>query len=149
MDKFNFKILMVIISIIELAVSGTIYIFADNPVIFVIENLLIACCLSGTFTTITPLFNKIFRNLGTEMYGLTGFAIGVASFMGPVLTKLLIKEDSDYLIIYGVGGGICLIKFIALLFFNENEEFVFKKNQIILSGPEELEGELVTNRSSE
>ena len=149
MDKFNFKILMVIISIIELAVSGTIYIFADNPVIFVIENLLIACCLSGTFTTITPLFNKIFRNLGTEMYGLTGFAIGVASFMGPVLTKLLIKEDSDYLIIYGVGGGICLINFIALLFVNENEEFVFKKNQIILSGPEELEGELVTNRSSE
>ena len=98
MDKFNFKILMVIISIIELTVCGTIYFFADNKYIFVIENLLVACCLSGTFTTITPLFNKIFKNeLGAEMYGLTGFFIGLASFAGPILTKLLIKEDSDYL----------------------------------------------------
>ena len=41
---------MVIISIIEFSVCGTIYFFADNPVIFVIETLLVACCLSGTFT---------------------------------------------------------------------------------------------------
>ena len=91
MDKFNFKILMVIISIIEITICFTIYFFADNPVIFVIENLLVATCLSGTFTTITPLFNKVFKEVGAEMYGLTGFFIGLASFLGPVLTKILIK----------------------------------------------------------
>ena len=141
MDKFNFKILMVIISIIELTVCGTIYFFADNKYIFVIENLLVACCLSGTFTTITPLFNKIFKNeLGAEMYGLTGFFIGLASFAGPILTKLLIKEDSDYLIIYSIGGVFCLIKFITLLFFDENKEFQFRQRFSSLSNQEQLVG---------
>ena len=148
MDKFNFKILMVIISIIEFIICGTIYIFADNPYIFVIENLLVACCLSGTFTTITPLFNKVFGDLGAEMYGLTGFFIGLASFAGPILTKLLIHDDSDYLIIYSIGGGFCVIKFIALLFFDENKVFVFRAKRITLSPPEDIGG-ITTNRTTE
>ena len=140
MDKLNFKILMIIISIIEFIICGPIYFFADQPVIFVIENLLVACCLSGTFTTITPLFNKVFKNLGAEMYGLTGFFIGLASFMGPILTKIFIKEDSDYLIIYSIGGAFCVIKFIALLFFDENKEYVFRPKRITLSPPEDIGG---------
>lgn len=148
MDKFNFKILMIIISIIEFIICGTIYIFAENPVIFVIENLFVACCLSGTFTTITPLFNKVFKGLGAEMYGLTGFFVGLASFMGPILTKLLIKKDSDYLIIYSIGGGFCLIKFIALLFFDENKEFVFKPKRITLSSPDDY-GQITSQRPTE
>ncbi len=145
MDKFNFKVLMIIISIIEFIVCATIYIFSENPAIFVIENLLVACCLSGTFTTITPLFNKIFNELGAEMYGLTGFFIGLASFAGPVLTKLMIHEDSDYLIVYSIGGALCLVKFIALLFFDENKQFVFKSKRITLSPPEDIGG-ITTNR---
>lgn len=147
MDKFNFKILMIIISLIEFVICGTIYIFADKPVIFVIENLLVACCLSGTFTTITPLFNKVFKDLGAEMYGLTGFFIGLASFMGPVLTKLLMKKDSDYLVIYLIGGGFCFIKFIALLFFDESKEFVFKPKRITISPPEDI-GDIAKSSSS-
>ena len=112
MDKFNFKILMIIISIIEMSISVSIYFSAEYPVPFVILNLLVATCLSGTFTTITPLFNKVFNKLGAEMYGLTGFFIGLASFLGPVLTKSLINKDSDYLIIYLIGGGICLINLL-------------------------------------
>ena len=145
MDKFNFKVLMIIISIIEFIVCATIYIFSENPAIFVIENLLVACCLSGTFTTITPLFNKIFNELGAEMYGLTGFFIGLASFAGPVLTKLMIHEDSDYLIVYSIGGALCLVKFIALIFFDENKQFVFKSKRITLSPPEDIGG-ITTNR---
>ena len=147
MDKFNFKILMIIISIIEFIVCGTIYFFAGNAFIFVIENLLVACCLSGTFTTITPLFNKVFGDdLGAEMYGLTGFFIGLASFAGPILTKLLIKDDSDYLIIYFIGGGFCVVKFIALLFFDERKQFIFRKKRITLSNPEGELGGLTTAR---
>ena len=145
MDKFNFKILMIIISIIEFIICGTIYIFATIPALFVIENLLVACCLSGTFTTITPLFNKIFMNLGAEMYGLTGFFIGLASFAGPILTKLLIHKDSDYIIIYSIGGAFCLIKFIALLFFDENKVFKFRTKRITLNPPQDFGG-LTTNR---
>lgn len=147
MDKFNFKILMVIISIIEITVSVTIYFFADNPFIFVIENLLVAICLSGTFTTITPLFKKIFNEIGSEMYGLTGMFIGIASFLGPVLTKLIIKEDSHYLIVYLVGAGICLVKFIFLFFFDENTPYEFKIKRIILTSPEDL-GRITSGRTT-
>lgn len=131
MDKFNFKIIMIIISIIEITICFTFYFSAGSPAIFVIENLLVATCLSGTFTTITPLFNKVFKDIGAEMYGLTGFFIGLASFLGPILTKLLIKEDSDYIIIYFIGAGICLGKFIALFFFDENSEYVFKSLEVL------------------
>jgi len=74
------------------------------------------------------------------MYGLTGFFIGLASFAGPILTKLLIKEDSDYLIIYSIGGVFCLIKFITLLFFDENKEFQFRQRFSSLSNQEQLVG---------
>jgi len=146
MDKFNFKILMIIISIIEMTICCSIYFVAHIPALFVVENLLVATCLSGTFTTITPLFNKVFKNLGAEMYGLTGFFIGLASFLGPILTKLLIKEDSDYIIIYFIGAGICLGKFIALFFFDENSEYVFKSLEVLeTEGPVDIGG-ITSNR---
>lgn len=127
MDKFGFKILNIIISCIEITVSWTIYFSAQSDALFIIENLLVACCLSGTFTTITPLFNKVFgKELATEIFGLTGFFIGVASFVGPLLTKIMINEDEDYLMVYMIGGGICLMKFMALLCFKEDEPYHFK-----------------------
>ena len=140
MDKFNFKIIMIIISIIEITICFTFYFSAVSPAIFVIENLLVATCLSGTFTTITPLFKKVFNKLGAEMYGLTGFFTGLASFLFFFLTKSLINKDSDYLIIYLIGGGICLIKFIALFFFDENSEYIFKKDRMSLAPPDDLGG---------
>ena len=94
---------MFIISILELILSSTIYFAAGNPFIFVMENLLVAACLSGTFTIITPLFIKVFgKELATEIFGLTGFSIGVASLLGPLLTKIIIKDDEDYLIYYHI-----------------------------------------------
>ena len=127
MDIFGFKCLMIIITIIELGLSFSIYHLASYKSIFVIENLLAAFCLSGTFTTITPLFNKVFGNeLATEIYGLTGFFIGLASLAGPILTKIIINKKEDYLMVYSIGGGICLMKFMALLCFKENEAYHFK-----------------------
>ena len=149
MDKFNFKILMFIISIIEFGVCGTIYISASNPYFFVIENVLVACCLSGTFTTITPLFNKVFGDKnGAEMFGLTGFSIGLASFAGPVLTKLYIKDESDYFELYLIGGGVCVVKFIALILFDEKKPFVYKYDRITKSKPEDM-GDLTSSQTSE
>ena len=138
MDKFGFKILMIIISILEMGIAGSIYFLVKYPLIYVIENSLIACCLSGTFTTITPLFNKIFgKDFGAEMYGLTGLSIGIASFCGPILVKAVIpekvSEDDDtkyYLYLYIVGGAICFIKFIILLFFKEDEEYIFSYKRV-------------------
>ena len=139
MDKFGFKCLMIIITIIELGLSFSIYHLARYPIIFIIENLLVAFCLSGTFTTITPLFNKVFGSeLATEIYGLTGFFIGVASFIGPLLTNLIVKDQKDYLIVYSIGGGICLMKFFAIICFKENEVYHFKNKNKEINKSEDI-----------
>ena len=55
---------------------------------------------------IIPMFNKIFgfKN-GAKLFGLTGLNIGFASFLGPLLTNLMITDNSSITIynkIYGV-----------------------------------------------
>ena len=130
MDKLGFKFLMIIISILELIVSLTIFYVANtlkNELIYIIENLIIALCLSGTFTMITPTFSNIFGSKGAEIYGITGFMIGVASFLGPVLTKILIGNNGvkDYEIVYFSGGVFVIINLIFLIIFKE-EPFVFQ-----------------------
>ena len=157
MDKFGFKGLMFIITFIEIGISGSFYFLVNYHIIFLIENLLIACCLSGTFTTITPLFNKIFgKEYGAEMYGLTGFSIGLASFCGPLLIKAIIPEQESeegaedetnkehYLYLYIIGGALCFIKFIILIFFKEDEEYIFKYKKIKVELPDDLEAQCIT-----
>ena len=149
MDKFGFKILMFIISIIEMGIAGSIYFLVKYPIIYLIENLLIACCLSGTFTTITPLFNKVFgKEFGAEMFGLTGLSVGIASFCGPLLIKAVIpksKEENEnendpsirnYLYLYIIGGAVCFIKFIVLIFFKEDEEYIFSYKRVVVDIPD-------------
>ena len=130
MDKFGFKILTFIICSFELGVSATIYYFADNPYVFVIENMLIALSLSGS-TMLIPLFHKIFgKDFGAELYGLTGIFIGLASLIGPFLIKLIVKDVEDYLTVYYIGVGLSLIKTIALICFKENKPYIFENGQI-------------------
>lgn len=141
MDKFGFKILMFIISFIEIGVSCTFYFFADNPYIFVIENMLIACCLSG-ITLLIPLFPKVFgKELGAQLYGITGIFIALSSLVGPLLIKLIVKNDEDYLTVYLIGASLGIIKTIGLICFKENKPYEFeykninKVNQEIIENP--------------
>lgn len=123
LDKLSYRLLMLIILLLELTVSISVYFSAEKTVLYLIENFVIALCLSGTFTMITPTFNKVFGNKnGAKIYGLTGILIGIASFLGPILTKLLIKKEKDYLEVYLIGAGSVFINIVTLFFF-KNEPF--------------------------
>ena len=151
MDIFGFKCLMVIISFMELTVSLTIFYVASkmqNIIIYIIENLIIALCLSGTFTMITPTFSKIFGNKGAEIYGITGMSIGFASFLGPILTKILIVHPGvkDYEIVYFSGGTFVILNLITLFIFKE-QPFVFK-NKNVDEGLFDRLGYSISNKSN-
>ena len=124
MDLLGFKTLNVIISLIEVGVCATLYHFSDNPLIYIIENTLIGLCLGGTLTTITPMFSLTFGpDLGTEIYGMTSFFIGLACMAGPALAKFMNKDGKNYFLLYSIAGGVCLFKFIALLCFSPNASY--------------------------
>lgn len=131
-DIWGFKILMYIITIVEVIVSATLYFSVRNALIYVISILLIAMCLGCHFSILSPCFNKIFGlEIGPEIYGLTGNFIGISSMIGPLMTKHIIDEKSDYLYAFLAGGTLCLMKIFVLLVFDENEKYVYEKKNVI------------------
>ena len=124
MDKFGFKILMFVITLIEITIAATLYISISITPLFIGSVLLISACIGGHFAILSPVFNKIFGlERGPEMYGITGNFIGVASICGPILTNFILHQKEDFLGVFLVGGGLCVIKLIVLIFFNENDKY--------------------------
>ena len=128
MDKFGFKVLMFIITAIEIIISATLYFSVQIEALYIISVLLISACLGGHFAILSPVFNKVFGlEKGPEMYGLTGNFIGIASVSGPLMSNFVLKEKKDFLIVFLVGGALCVVKFVVLIFFNENIKFKYKE----------------------
>ena len=126
MDNFGFKPLMSIIAGIELFLAGTLYFFVKIPILFVICILLIATCIGGHFSILAPLFNKVYGvEIGPQCYGICGFCIGVSNLIGPLLCMFILKEKTDFLIAYLIGGSLVLIKIFSLFMFDENDKFNF------------------------
>ena len=131
MDKFGFKKLMFIITIIEITVGSSFYFIVKFEIIYIIELLLVALCIGGTFTILTPIFVKIFGLfVGPELYGLTGISIGISNLLGPVLMKIISGNDYSFLIIFLIGTGFCIIKLIVVIFFDENQKMYDDINDI-------------------
>jgi len=124
MDKFGFKKLMFIITIIEIIVGSSLYFIIEFGILFIIELILVSLCIGGTFTILTPIFIQIFGlYVGPELYGLTGISIGISNISGPLLMRLFSSgENSSFLIMFLIGTGFCVIKLIVLIFFDENNK---------------------------
>ena len=148
MDKFSFKPLMLIIMILESSIAFSVYFSKINEYLYIFENLMCAICLSGFFVTITPTFNKVFGfDNGAKLYGLTGIAIGVASFLGPIVTKIYIgdKNEKDlYRNVYFLGGFIVVLSLISLFMFEE-KSFEYDTNVKI----EEIKNENIVTVTDE
>ena len=126
MDKFGFKTLMFIITSIEILIASTLYFSVFNPILYIISILLISACIGGHFSILSPVFNKIFGlEKGPEMYGLTGNFIGIASISGPIMTNFLLEDKPDFLIVFLVGGALCVVKLVVLIFFKEDDKFAY------------------------
>ena len=126
MDLFGFKVLMFIITSIEIIIASTLYFSVFSPILYIISILLISACIGGHFSILSPVFNKIFGlEKGPEMYGLTGNFIGIASISGPIMTNFLLKEKEDFLVVFLVGGALCVVKLVVLIFFKEEDKFEY------------------------
>lgn len=133
MDKYGFKTLMFIITGIEIAISITLYFSVKVTILYIISILLISACIGGHFSILSPVFNKIFgMERGPEMYGLTGNFIGVASICGPLMTNFLLNDSGDFLVVFLVGGALCVIKLVVLFIFDENDPYTLNKTNNLI-----------------
>lgn len=124
MDKYGFKPLMIAITSIEVIISALLYFLTFSSFIYSLCVLLIALCIGGNFTIISPCFNKIFGiELGPKVYGISGNFIGISSICGPLMTKFIIKEVNDYLIVFWISCFIAAVKLGVLYKFDENDKF--------------------------
>lgn len=127
MDKFGFKLINIIISCIEIGVSGSFYFSANNIVIFIIEVFLVSCCLSAIFTTIAPLYDKVFgKEIALEIYGLSIIFFSISDIPTVLISEYMLKGKKSFLNAYLIGGVISLMKLITFIFFKENN---FKSNK--------------------
>ena len=149
MDKFGFKTLMFIITIIEIAIAGSLYFSAAYPILYIISILLISACIGGHFSILSPVFNKIFGlEKGPEMYGLTGNFIGVASISGPIMTNFVLNENKDFLIVFLVGGALCVVKLVVLIFFKEDDQFKYSLIETLMKEDKNERHESLTDEEN-
>lgn len=133
MDIFGFKILMFFITGIEIIIASTFYFCAKYAPLYIISVLLVSACIGGHFAILSPVFNKIFGlERGPEMYGVTGNFIGIASICGPIFTNFILNETPDFLVVFLVGGGLCILKLIILIFFDENDAYNYENVDSLL-----------------
>ena len=110
MDKFGFKPLMTIIAFIEISLAASFYFIVKIGELYFVCVLLIALCLGGHFSMLAPLFNKVYGvAIGPQIYGICGIFIGLANLTGPLLSAFFLKEKTDFLVAFLIGGGIVII----------------------------------------
>ena len=120
MNKFGFRILMLVITTIEIIVGTLLFFEVNSAPIFVIFVSLIGACIGGNFVIIALTFNKIFGlKIGLELYGISSISIGIANISGPILTTFIVEENKDYFVAFIIGASLSICKLIFLLFFKE------------------------------
>lgn len=153
MDKLGFRILMFIITGIEIIISITLYFSVNYSFLYIISVLFVSACIGGHFSILSPEFNKIFGfERGPEMYGLTGNFIGIASLCGPLMANFLLNEIEDFLKVFIIGGILCCDKFVCLLCFDENEPFKLnKKNKLnnLIDDEEKHNNDIDNNKNTD
>ena len=121
-DALGFKIPYSIVTALQIIVSATFYSSAKYIWSYYITNILENVVFSGHGTIAPPIVSKIFGMKNTvTLIGITGYYIGTAGFVGAVIGKLIIKKDSDFLIVYLIGCGFAVMGFIICLFTKEDK----------------------------
>ena len=121
-DALGFKIPYSIVTALQIITSATFYSSAKYIWSYYITNILENVVFSGHGTLAPPIVSKIFGMKNTvTLIGITGYYIGTAGFIGALCGKLIINNDTDFLIVYLIGCGFAVMGFIICLFTKEDK----------------------------
>lgn len=150
-DWLGFKIPYSIVTTIQVGVSATFYSSANNIATYYITNILENLVFSGHGTIAPPIITKIFGMKNTvKLLGITGYYIGTAGFLGAMISKFVIKENKDYIIVFLIGCGFAIMAWIICLITKE-DKFIYYHIGGQNEETKDLEGEekLVTSAGTQ
>ena len=134
-DYFPFKKLMYYLLSIEIFISLTVYYIGEYQYIYFIYIIVSGVLFAGIIVIIMPLYNKIYgEKYSSKIYGIAMGIYGFSCLLGPIVSKVVIKEKKDYKYVYLSGTFFSIISLINVFKFDLKE---FKYN----SDLEELEKE--------
>ena len=145
-DSLGFKIPYSIVCLNQMIVSSTFYFSVRNKYTYLVSNILVNLSFSGHGTIIPPLITKIFgMKNAIILIGITGYFIGTIGFVTALIAKFVIKEKTDFLIVYLIGAGFATMGFIITCFVKERK-FPYKKEHPLI---EEIDKENLIRPSTE
>ena len=123
LDCFGFTIPYFIVCLIQIICSACFYISANATYTY-----FLVCCFGAfSFAGHVTLFpNAINKKFGVEnsvvLLGICGIFTAISCLLGPILTKVIIKKVSDYMIVYFITCGTGIVS-ATLTWFIKYEKF--------------------------
>ena len=115
-ECLGFRIPYTIVCSIQITCSSLFYIAAKNKYTYLIVNIIENIGFSGHGTIAPPLVAKIFGIKNSiKLLGITGYYLGISSYVLPLITKFYVNGVDDYLIIYLIGTGFAFMSLIICL----------------------------------
>ena len=144
-EWLGFRIPYTIICCIQIFCSATFYFAGKNFYIYLIDNIIENIGFSGHGTIAPPLIATIFgiKN-SVKLIGITGYYLGAAGYVLPIIAKFKIKKLDDYLIVYLIGTGFAFVALIICLTLSV-DKFVYNQEEKIKDNVIKIENDEVKN----
>lgn len=120
-DKVNFRILYCIIIVNYIVCIFSYYFCGQNGIAFFIVNCMTAISFSGNSTLFGPIVIHYFGIKNSIILsGFYYYVNGVVGLISPIICKFFVKNPSDFLIIYIIGGCFSITSFISFCFMKRD-----------------------------
>ena len=122
LDKFELKKLYYLIIFFEIFISSSIFFVGNFQYLFFMMICICSFLFSGIVVILIIIYPKTYGiKYSNKIYGISSAIIGFSSLLGPIASKVLIKEINDYKIIYLSGTLLSLFSLINLFFLSVKE----------------------------
>ena len=136
LDKFELKKLYYLILFTETLISMTIFYIGKYQYLYFLMICICSFLFSGVIVIIVIIFPKIYGiKYSNKIFGIACAISGFSCILGPIASKVIIKDISDYKKIYLLGFLFSIIAIINLYLLNDskfNYNFEQEKNILIV-----------------
>lgn len=129
LDRYNLKNLFYSILLSEMIISISIFYAGHFQYLYFIMVCTCSFLFSGVVVITVIIYPKIYGiKYSNKIYSIASAICGFSCLLGPIASKVIIKEINDYKKIYISGFIFSLIAFINLYFVNDSE-YIYKCEQ--------------------